>query len=57
MGKPSPPKPVDPVVAANAQTASNEATARTQASLNNVNYAGPQGTVTYSQIAPDRWNR
>jgi hypothetical protein len=57
MGKPSPPTPTDPVVAANAQGAANEQTARTQASLNNVNAYGPYGSVVYDQTAPDRWSQ
>lgn len=39
--------PVDPTVAANAQTASNVATADAQQKLNMIGTAGPDGTVKY----------
>lgn len=39
----------DPVATANAQTASNKATAITQAELNNYNKVGPDGSLTYTQ--------
>lgn len=55
MGKPAAPTPSDPRVVAQAQTASNQQTAETQASLNNTDTRGPTGSVTYSQTAPDRW--
>lgn len=53
MGKPvgSPPPAPDPTVTANAQTASNIATARKTAELNRVNQVGPTGSITYSQGA------
>jgi len=57
MSKPQTPKPVDPVVAANAQGAANEQTARVQSSLDNVNTYGPTGSVVYSQPSPDRWSQ
>ena len=52
MGKPSAPQAPDPVLTANAQTASNKETAQTQAQLNAVNQIGPQGSLTYTQ---DKW--
>lgn len=57
MGKPSAPKPADPVAVANAQGAANADTARLQEKLNNVNTVGPTGSVTYSQTDPDRWQQ
>jgi hypothetical protein len=53
MGKSagSPPPAPDPTVTANAQTASNIATARKTAELNRVNQVGPTGSITYSQGA------
>ena len=41
--------PDSPTVTANAQTASNIATARKTAELNRVNQVGPTGGITYSQ--------
>lgn len=51
MGKstPSPPKAPDPVKTAQAQTATNLATAQAQSNLNNINTVGPTGTTTYTQ--------
>lgn len=49
FGSPSSPAAPDPAVTAAAQTQMNEATARTQATLNRVNQVGPDGTITYSQ--------
>jgi hypothetical protein len=49
MGKPSAPAAPDPVLTANAQTASNKETATTQAQLNAINQIGPQGSLTYKQ--------
>jgi hypothetical protein len=51
MGKsaPSPPKAPDPVKTAQAQTATNLATAQAQSNLNNVNQIGPTGSITYTQ--------
>lgn len=49
MGKPSAPQAPDPVVTANAQTASNKETAITQTGLNAMDQYGPQGSVTYAQ--------
>lgn len=51
MGKsaPTPPAAPDPTVVAAAQTASNDQTAELQSQLNNMNYAGPQGSVNYTQ--------
>lgn len=57
MGKPNPPQPTDPVVAANAQAGANAETARLQANLNNVNSFGPYGSVVYDQTSPDRWTQ
>ena len=50
MGKSSPqaPTPVDPVVAANAQSAADIATAAAQQKLNMSNTSSPYGSVTYS---------
>jgi len=45
----SPPPAPDPVATANAQTASNRATATTQQQLNMVDQSTPQGTLNYSQ--------
>lgn len=52
MGKPSAPQAPDPVVTAQAQTASNKETATTQAQMNAMNQYGPQGSLTYTQ---DKW--
>lgn len=49
MGKPSSPTPADPVVTAQAQTASNRETAIAQTGLNAINQTTPQGTLSYSQ--------
>lgn len=49
MGKGSAPAAPDPVATAEAQTASNLATATTQAQLNNVNQVTPYGNLTYTQ--------
>lgn len=58
IGKSSPAAPAapDPVATAQAQTASNEATARTNAALNRVNQYTPQGTLTYTQGSATPWN-
>ena len=50
MGKsaPKPPPAPDPATIINASANANDASALTQAKLNNVNYSGPQGTVTYN---------
>lgn len=45
----SAPAPPDPAATAAAQTATNEATARTTANLNRVNQVGPDGKITYTQ--------
>src|SRR6185312_14876944 len=42
--------PPDPVATAAAQTASNKATAISQAELNNYDKVGPDGSLTYKQI-------
>jgi hypothetical protein len=42
-------------VVAGAQAQANQQTAELEASLNNMNYSGPQGQVNYEQYAPDRW--
>jgi hypothetical protein len=47
--QPSAPKAPDPVKTAQAQTASNLATAQAQAAINNINTVGPTGTTTYTQ--------
>lgn len=49
MDSPSPPPIPDPVKTAEAQTASNKATAITQAQLNNYDQIGPDGNKTYQQ--------
>lgn len=49
MDSPSPPPIPDPVKTAKAQTASNKATAITQAQLNNYDQIGPDGNKTYQQ--------
>lgn len=55
---PSAPTPPDPTVVANAQTASNLETARTNAQLNRVNQYTPWGSLTYSQTAtPDSFDQ
>jgi hypothetical protein len=53
MGKnaPTPPTPIDPVATANAQSASNIATATQQQKLNLINSSTPYGSVTYNQDA------
>ena len=55
-GGSSPPAAPDPVATANAQTASNVATAKEQANLNRINQFTPQGSITY-QTNPqnDAW--
>ena len=57
MGKsaPTPPPAPDPATIINAQTSANDQAALLQSQLNNVNYQGPQGTVSYSMTSPDRW--
>jgi hypothetical protein len=49
MESAQPVAPPDPTVTAAAQTASNKATATTQAELNDVNQVGPTGTSSYQQ--------
>lgn len=55
MGKSSPSAPAapDPVATANAQTASNVATANANATLNRVNQNTPWGSSTYTAGTPD----
>ena len=50
MGKsaPKPPPAPDPTTIINASANASDASALTQSKLNNVNYSGPQGTVTYN---------
>jgi len=48
MGKPSAPKPADPVKTASAQTGSNVSTAVANSYLNNVNQVTPDGSLTYT---------
>ena len=50
MGKsaPTPPPAPDPNTIIQAQTQASDQTAATQAALNNVNYSGPQGQVSYN---------
>lgn len=52
MSSPSPPAPPDPVATANAQTASNKATAVTQYGLNATDQVTPYGNLSYSQGTP-----
>lgn len=54
---PSAPAAPDPVQTANAQTASNEQTARTQAALNRINEVTPYGNVTYTNNGGDNYTR
>lgn len=55
---PSPPAAPDPVATANAQTASNEQTARLNAQLNRVNQYTPWGSLTYTRnTSPDTFNQ
>lgn len=56
MGKPSAPRPPDPVQTARAQTESNAATARLEAQLNRVSQNTPYGNVTYSNNG-DNWTQ
>lgn len=49
MGKPQAPKPPSPVATSAAQTGTNIGTAIANASLQNVNQVGPNGSLTYSQ--------
>jgi hypothetical protein len=56
MSSPKAPTPPDPVTTANAQTAMNEKTARTEAELNRVNQVTPYGSVTYNNQG-DRWTQ
>ena len=57
MGKsaPSPPPAPDPNQIINASTQANQQSALFQSGLNNVNYAGPQGNVSYEMKSPNRW--
>jgi hypothetical protein len=57
LGKsaPTPPPAPDPATIINAQTGASEQTAQFQSGLNNVNYQGPQGDVSYSMQSPGRW--
>jgi hypothetical protein len=57
LGKsaPTPPQAPDPNTIIDAETNASDQAAATQSSLNNVNYQGPQGSVTYSMNSPDRW--
>lgn len=50
MNSPAPTPAPDPVATATAQTASNKATAISQAELNNYDKIGPDGSLTYKQI-------
>lgn len=57
MGKSQPQAPAapDPNTIINAATAANKDAATYQSGLNNVNYTGPQGVVSYNQASPGRW--
>lgn len=56
MSKPKAPAPPDPVATANAQTASNLATARTEAELNRYNQNTPYGSVNWTNNG-DQWTQ
>lgn len=55
MGKPSAPTPPNPKDTAAASTGTNVATALANASLNNVNQVGPNGSLTYSQTGTSKF--
>ena len=57
MGKsaPTPPPAPDPATIINASANAADQSALFQSGLNNVNYQGPQGSVSYSMNSPDRW--
>lgn len=53
--KPDPPEPVNPYVAASAQTGTNVSTAVANAMLNRVNQVTPQGSLTYNTTGNYSW--
>jgi len=55
MGKPSAPPPPNPKDTAAASTGTNVATALANASLNNVNQVGPNGSLTYNQTGTSKF--
>lgn len=55
--KPKAPKTPDPKEVAAAQTQTNIDTARNEAALNRVNEITPFGSLTYSQLGPDQYQR
>jgi hypothetical protein len=55
MGKPSAPTPPNPKDTAAASTGTNVATALANASLNNVNQVGPNGSLTYNQTGTSKF--
>jgi hypothetical protein len=55
MGKQSAPTPPNPKDTAAASTGTNVATALANASLNNVNQVGPNGSLTYSQTGTSKF--
>jgi len=57
LGKsaPTPPPAPDPNQIIDASTQANQQSALFQSGLNNVNYSGPQGNVSYEMNSPGRW--
>ena len=55
MGKPSAPKPPDPIKTGSAQTATNIGTAVANAGLNQVDQITPDGSLSYSQTGTTSW--
>lgn len=55
MSKPDAPTPPDPKTTSAAQTGTNVATALANASLNNVNQIGPNGSLIYSQSGTSKF--
>ena len=53
--KPTPPPAPDPNQIIGAETNANQQSALFQSGLNNVNYSGPQGNVSYEMNSPGRW--
>ena len=55
MGKPSAPKPPDPIKTGSAQTATNIGTAVANAGLNQVDQITPDGNLSYTQSGSTSW--
>lgn len=55
MGKPSPPKPPDPMETAGAQTGTNIGTAVANQLMSQTNQVTPQGSLTYRQTGQTAW--